>query len=113
MASRRNYRRAVLQRRRRRFRQAGYAALLVAGLYFVFAFVWGDWGLMKYLQLIETRRGLQDEIEQISLEITSMRRQAEILRTDPDAIERIAREELGLAREGEIIYRFKEKEVRP
>ena len=46
-------------------------------------------------------RRLQEENIQIREEVKS-------LKTDPDYIEAYAREKLGLAKEGEIIYRFEE-----
>jgi cell division protein FtsB len=58
-------------------------------------------------------RKTQKEIEQIREQIgklnnenQSLSGQVHSLKTDPKAIERIAREEMGLARPGEIIYKL-------
>jgi cell division protein FtsB len=58
-------------------------------------------------------RSTQKEIEQIREQIgklndenKSLSSQVNSLKTDPKAIERIAREEMGLARPGEIIYKL-------
>src|ERR1700751_5381292 len=58
-------------------------------------------------------RRTQKEIEQIREQIgkldddnKSLSSQVNSLKTDPKAIERIAREEMGLARPGEIIYKL-------
>jgi cell division protein FtsB len=58
-------------------------------------------------------RKTQKEIEQIREQIgklnknnKSLSSQVDSLKTDPKAIERIAREEMGLARPGEIIYKL-------
>jgi cell division protein FtsB len=58
-------------------------------------------------------RRTQKEIEQIREQIgklnsdnKSLSNQVNSLKTDPNAIERIAREEMGLARPGEIIYKL-------
>ena len=58
-------------------------------------------------------RRTQKEIEQIREQIgklnndnKSLASQVNSLKTDPKAIERIAREEMGLARPGEIIYKL-------
>ncbi len=58
-------------------------------------------------------RKTQKEIEQIREQIgklnnenKSLSGQVNSLKTDPRAIERIAREEMGLARPGEIIYKL-------
>jgi cell division protein FtsB len=58
-------------------------------------------------------RRTQKEIEQIRSQISkindenkSLAGQVNSLKTDPKAIERIAREEMGLARPGEFIYKL-------
>jgi cell division protein FtsB len=58
-------------------------------------------------------RRTQKEIEEIRLQIgkintenKSLTDQVNSLKTDPRAIERIAREEMGLARPGELIYKL-------
>jgi cell division protein FtsL len=58
-------------------------------------------------------RRTQKEIEQIQQQIVklndenkSLSNQVTSLKTDPKAIERIAREEMGLAQPGEIIYKL-------
>ena len=58
-------------------------------------------------------RRTQKEIEQVREQIgklnnenKSLSSQVNSLKTDPKAIERIAREEMGLARPGEIIYKL-------
>jgi len=58
-------------------------------------------------------RRTQHEIEQMRQQIgkldgenKSMTEQVSSLKTDPKAIERIAREEMGLARPGEMIYKL-------
>jgi len=51
---------------------------------------------------------LSAEVQVLRDENTSLRRQIEALRHDPLAIERIAREDLGYARPGEITFVFRE-----
>jgi cell division protein FtsL len=60
-------------------------------------------------------RRTQKDIEQIEKQIGALNKenqslsdQVNSLKTDPKAIERIAREEMGLARPGEIIYKLPE-----
>ncbi len=60
-------------------------------------------------------RRTQKEIQQIRQQIgklndenKSLNEQVTSLKTDPKAIERIAREEMGLARPGEMIYKIPE-----
>jgi cell division protein FtsB len=58
-------------------------------------------------------RRTQNEIEQMREQIgklndqnKSLTEQVDSLKTDPKAIERVAREEMGLARPGEMIYKL-------
>ena len=46
------------------------------------------------------------KIEQLNRDNSELTGQIESLRTDPKAIERIAREEMGLARPGEMIFKL-------
>ena len=49
-------------------------------------------------------RELQKQISDIQQENAQLRKQIERLKSDPDAIEREAREKLHYARPGEVIY---------
>ena len=62
--------------------------------------------LLQIQQLRERRRELQKEIVQLEAENTQLRQQTKLLENDPLYVERIARKKLGVAREGEVIYRF-------
>ena len=49
---------------------------------------------------------LRGEIERMSKENTDLANEVQSLKTDPKTIERIAREEMGLARPGEMIFKL-------
>ena len=49
---------------------------------------------------------VREQIGKLNNENKSLSSQVNSLKTDPKAIERIAREEMGLARPGEIIYKL-------
>ena len=49
---------------------------------------------------------VREQIGKLNNENKSLANQVNSLKTDPKAIERIAREEMGLARPGEIIYKL-------
>ncbi len=58
-------------------------------------------------------RGLERELEQVEEESAEMRREidalrgrVERLRDDPTAVERIARDNLGLVRQTEVVFQF-------
>lgn len=79
---------------------------MVSG-YFAFLLTFGDKGVMKLLEVDRTHRQLKKEIEHLEEQNKKMRQKVQALKTDPDTIESIAREELGLAKKGELIYQFK------
>ena len=82
---------------------AGIVAVIVLlGL----AFQGGEYGTLDWLQL---RRQLAEEraaVDSLKAELDSLVRIARLLETDPAAQERAAREEFGMIRNGEVIYRL-------
>jgi cell division protein FtsB len=79
-----------------------FAAATLAGL----AFQAGEYGTFDWLQLrrqvIEERQAVRDLEERLD----SLRRLANALETDPAAQERAAREQFGMIRKGELLYRL-------
>lgn len=59
-------------------------------------------------QLHRQQTELQEEIQTLRQETEMLRSQLEELRNSPDLLERIAREEYGMRREGETVYRVEE-----
>jgi cell division protein FtsB len=58
-------------------------------------------------------RGLQKELDQVESEndelkreVTRLRVEVQQLRDDPAAVERIARDELGMVRKSEVVFQF-------
>jgi len=84
---------------------------LIVGILYIFL---GDkGGLIRFIELKIEKNRLQNEIEQLIEENKKVREEIKALRTDKKFIERIARDELGLVKKGEIVYKFitvKEKE---
>jgi len=84
-------------------RLAGIAgAVVLAGL----AFQAGEYGTVDWLklrgQLIQERRAVRG----LEVELDSLARLARALETDPAAQERAAREQFGMIRKGELLYRL-------
>src|SRR2546430_7797461 len=78
------------------------AAIVLLGL----AFQGGEYGTLDWLQL---RRQLAEEraaVRAVEVELDSLGRAARALETDPVAQERAAREQFGMIRPGEILYRL-------
>src|ERR1700677_4014420 len=78
---------------------AGVLALLV-----MWHVVYGNHGLSIWQQKRAEDRALQHEIKDLQQENAQMRQQIDHLNSDPDAIEREAREKLHYAKPGEVIY---------
>jgi cell division protein FtsB len=79
----------------------------IAALYLLVSFVFGEMGLVKYYRMQAQYRTLMADIEGLKQDNEKLSRDVRFLRTDPACIERIARDKLGLARPGEIVYYYK------
>ena len=65
-------------------------------------------GLDRLSGLQEEKGRVEAEISRLSLEIEQLRAEVQRIKTDPAAIEQVARDELGLVRRTEVVYQFKE-----
>jgi cell division protein FtsB len=63
-------------------------------------------GLPRYRNLKAQLERTLAENQSTNAEIERLSRQVKALRTDPQAVERIARDELGMIREGEVLFQF-------
>ncbi|MEM7448659.1 MAG: septum formation initiator family protein [Myxococcota bacterium] len=73
-----------------------------------------DQGLPRYEALGGELREVRQVNERLRREVRALHREVQSLRTDPAEVERIARDELGMLREGELIFQFSsERNSRP
>ena len=79
----------------------GFALLLLA-IHDIF----GSHGLLAMRRTQSQIRELRGEIDRLNQENRELGKQVQSLRSDPKAVERIAREEMGLARPGEMIFKL-------
>jgi cell division protein FtsB len=77
-------------------------ALLALGIHDVFG-AHGYLAMRRSQKQIEELRG---EIERLNRENQQLAEHVNALKTDPETIEKIAREEMGLARPGEMIFKL-------
>jgi cell division protein FtsB len=63
-------------------------------------------GLNRLERLREERHGMNAELERLTREIRSLRSQVQRIKEDPAAVERVARDELGLIRKTEVVFHF-------
>jgi cell division protein FtsB len=83
------------------------AAKLALGLVFIALLInslFGDRGVLHVLAQQRRAADLARDLAQLRRENTRLARDIEALRTDPRTLERLAREELGLAGPGETIF---------
>jgi len=78
----------------------------ILGLAFYFALFGGQYSVFERRSI---QRAIQEDgaaLAALRAETDSLRLRADSLELDPAALERLAREQYGLVREGEILYRF-------
>jgi cell division protein FtsB len=90
-----------------RLRQLLPASLLLLAATSVPIMVWSPAGLARLEALEQRRKGLEGEVQHLERDIERLRIQAESIKTSPTSIERVARDELGLVRQTEIVMQFK------
>lgn len=71
--------------------------------------VFGTHGVLAMRRAQQETKSVRAEIDQLNQENGQLQENVKSLKTDPAAIERIAREEMGLARPGEYIFRLSPK----
>ena len=89
-------------------RRAATLASLIALIALVVASLFGDRGMLHLIAQKERAEALAREIEDLREENRRLARDIAALKSDPAAIERLAREELGLARPGETVFLIRE-----
>jgi len=75
------------------------------GLWFAYAVLFGDSGLVSIARMHGMRDDLAAEVQNLEAEREATKALRYDLENDPAAIERVAREEYGMIRDGEICYR--------
>lgn len=67
-------------------------------------------GLPRYRTLKTELRRVERDNDRLRMRIRSLRAQVSALRSDPEAVEKIARDELGLVRSDEMVIHFEPRE---
>ena len=78
------------------------AALLLLGIHDIL----GPHGFLAMRRTQKEMDQLRGDVQRLNKENNEMTGEAQSLKSDPQAIERIAREEMGLARPGELIFKL-------
>ncbi len=86
--------------------RARLATLVALVLALVFALFGGEYGLSDWLQLRRETRDEQERIARLTVEVDSLQRYLQRVRTDRRLLEQLAREDMGMIRRGEYLYRI-------
>jgi len=68
-------------------------------------------GISKYLRLKHREAELDRQIERLERQIENLKEEEHLLKTDLGRLEEVVRDELGLVKPGEIVYKVVEEEV--
>jgi len=80
--------------------------LLLIILFIGFFIVFGNRGLLDNMRLSQKLADLQAENARLEAVNNSLKREVVLVREEPRYIESVARQDLGMVRRGELIYRF-------
>jgi len=97
---------ATSPRTRERFRLGLWFVVGTAAVWF--AIQGGEYGTVDLLRQRQQRQRLTHEIDSLKRIVDSLRLYKQRVLTDPRTQERIAREEFGMVRGKELLYRFAE-----
>lgn len=85
--------------------------ILIAGLVI---FSWGYLPtLSKYHELKVQQEELDRQIDKLTVDIQQIREERDLLKHDVEYLEKVIRDELGLVKPGEIIYKFVTEQPSP
>jgi len=84
-----------------------FLALILGGFIFIwFAFI-DTYSIWTRIELNQRLAQLKAKKEDLQKETKALKQDIEDLKTDPMLLERIAREEYGMKKEGETVYKIK------
>ena len=86
--------------------QYGYPIILIfLILIILYQTIFGEGGIIQLRRMERNLEAIKASTERIKKENESLKKEIKLLQSDEKYIEKIAREELGLVREGEVIYK--------
>jgi cell division protein FtsB len=104
----RNYIKTNRSSRTARRKKLLVAAGVLFALYLLASFIFGEMGLVKYYRMKAQYNALTEETAELKQNNAGLRKDVYALKNEPAYVERIARDKLGLARKGEIVYYYAE-----
>ncbi len=83
-----------------------FTFVVLSFVYLSVSLLFGDAGLLRYLELNKTKKGLEKQLVDINRQNEQIRTQIRLLKEDPFYKEKLAREEFGLAKPDEYIFQY-------
>ena len=80
--------------------------LLLGAVFFTFTFFGGDFGFVRIWNLHQKKKDLELESKKLQFRILDLQVEKDKLKNDKSYLEKIAREKLGMVKEGEKVYQF-------
>lgn len=80
--------------------------MLVLVLALLGAALFGDKGVLNTWRMLQYKQSLQDRIAELEADNVKLRREVEALRNDSRYLEGVARRDLGMVKEDELVYQF-------
>jgi cell division protein FtsB len=83
------------------------AGMVLGILVLVYLFI-NENGLPLYLEMVQKDDELKRQTQQLEKSNQSLRKSIHRIQHDPSALEQLARDRLGMVRDGEVVYQFVE-----
>jgi cell division protein FtsB len=80
--------------------------LVLAGLGMLWSLIMGELGAVKYFRMRARENALRTDIARLKQDNLRLMQEVRSLRQDPAYLERLARDKIGLARPGEVVYYY-------
>ena len=90
-------------------RKAATLASILALIALLVGSLFGDRGILHLMTQRERALALERELQELRAENGRLAVEIHALKTDPQAVERLAREQLGLARPGETVFLIRDE----
>ena len=93
-----------------RIRRAALLALAMLSIALIVHEIFGENGYLALRRKRQELQALEEQVQKLQQENQKLEQQIKSLQSDPAAIEKLAREQMRMARPGEIIYVLPERE---
>src|SRR4030042_6517243 len=90
----------------RKRRLVYFTIVLLSFVYLIINLIFGDMGLLRYRELNKKKTHLETQVTEIKMENEQLGSEIKLLKEDPFYTEKHAREDFGLAKPDEYIFRY-------